>query len=457
MYMYVLQENDQRRQLEEKRKKREEAKKAADEAKRKKLAAKGQAPADEPEEPTEETCVIDNLLKEIRAGTTLRRTGQNSVHKRRRRTSQLKKAELERLNQIVEKSTASPRKSPTSVTGYESQFKFPVVDEENENEGETSKTNGVEIPNGSAKVSNDGTKETPDKGQGLNNSIDKKAGSNDAVLNGQGINGETDVAPLPNGENYTILKPEAKIDRQGRDLSVSQPQRLTSPAVGDTATNSQSLPVSPAKDRLPQEEGSPVLERVTQGPHRETKSPEKEGTEKEDARSPDTQSKEKEGTGSLEKKELEKQNTQSKEKEGTGSVEKKDAKSLEKQHTQSNEKEGTGPQEKKSARSLEKQHTQSKGKEEKGTGSVEKKGARSLRKKHTQSKEEKGTRSLEKKGARSLRIKSTETKEKKGKKSRGKDEMGSVDKETGSVEKDGSRTSSDTSLNLTVSYIYIIQ
>ena len=376
--------------------------------------------------------MIDNLLKEIRAGTTLRRTGQNSVHKRRRQTSQLKKAELERLNQIVEKATASPRKSPTSVTGYESQFKFPVVDEENEKEGETNKANGVEIPNGSAKVSNDSTKETPDKGQGLSNSIDKKADSTDAVLNGQGLNGHTDVAPLPNGENYTIPKSEAKTDHQGRDLSVSQPQHLISPTVGDTATNSQTLPVSPAKDQLPREEEPPVVETVNGGPHRETKSLEKEVTgslEKKDARIKHAQSKEKEVAGSVEKK-----HTQSKEKEGAGSVEKK--------HTQSNEKEGAG--------SVEKKHTLSKEKE--GAESVEKKGGRSLKKKkHTQSKEEKGIRSLEKKGGRSLRKKSTETK---------KQGTGPLEKEgresRGSVEKDDSRTSSETSLNLMVSYIHII-
>ena len=384
--------------------------------------------------------MIDNLLKEIRAGTTLRRTGQNSVHKRRRQTSQLKKAELERLNQIVEKATASPRKSPISVAGYESQFKFPVVDEENKKEGET---NGVEIPNGSAKVSNDSTKETPDKGQGLSNSIDKKADSTDAVLNGQGINGHTDVAPLPNGENYTIPKSEAKPDHQGRDLSVSQPQHLISPTLGDTATNSQSLPVSPAKDQLPREEESPVMETVNGGPHRETKSLEKEVTgslEKKDARIKHVQSKEKEVAGSVEKK-----HTQLKEKEGAGSVEKKHtqskekegAGSVEKKHTQSNKKEGAG--------SVEKKHTLSKEKE--GAESVEKKGGRSLKKKkHTQSKEEKGIRSLEKKGGRSLRKKSTETK---------KQGTGPLEKEgresRGSVEKDDSRTSSETSLNLMVS------
>ena len=330
-----MQENDQRRQLEEKRKKREEAKKAAEEAKRKKMAAKGEAPTDEPEEPKEETCVIDNLLKEIRAGTTLRRTGQNSVHRRKRQTSQLNKGDLERLNQIVEKAAASPRKSLTPVPGYESQFKFPVVDEENKNESEINKVNGVETPNDSAKVSNDsakvsndGAKATPDNREGINN---KKASNADTALNGQGINGETDVAPLPNGENHGLLKSEAEIDHQGRDLSVSQPQRLTSPAVGDTATNSQSLPVSPAKDRLPDEGGLPILETVTRGPHRETKSLEKQGT------------------GSVEKKgarSLEKKGTESKEKEGTGSMEREGRESRGNVETGSPEKEETASLEK---------------------------------------------------------------------------------------------------------------
>ena len=329
----MIQENDQRRQLEEKRKKREEAKKAAEEAKRKKMAAKGEAPTDEPEEPEEETCVIDNLLKEIRAGTTLRRTGQNSVHRRKRQTSQLNKGDLERLNQIVEKATASPRKSLTPVPGYESQFKFPVVDEENENESAINKVNGVETPNDSAKVSNDGTKvssdgakATADNMKGINS---KKVSNADTALNGQGINSETDVAPLPNGENHAILKSEAKIDRQGRDLSVSQPQHLTSPAVGDTATNSQSLPVSPAKDQL--DEGLPILETVTRGPHRETKPPEKQGTgsvEKKGARSlkkKGTETKEKEGMGSLER-----EGKESRGKVETGSPEKEETASLEK-------------------------------------------------------------------------------------------------------------------------------
>lgn len=339
MLIHIIQENDQRRQLEEKRKKREEAKKAAEEAKRKKLAAKGEAPTAEPEEPNEETCVIDNLLKEIRAGTTLRRTGQNSVHRRGRRTSQLKKDDLQRLNQIVEKAAVSPRKSLTPVPSDESQFKFPVVDEENKNEREVNKANGVETPNDSAKASNDDAKASREGMTNESLNIGKKAGNIDTTLNGQGINGETDATPLPNGENHAIdttlngqgingetdatplpngknlavLKPESKTD-QDRDLSVTQSQRLTSPAVGDTAANSQSLPTSPAKEQLP-DEGLPNLKTATRGPNRETKSLQKEGT------------------GSLKKVEtgsLKKESTGSSEKEGTGS---KGAGSLEKEET----------------------------------------------------------------------------------------------------------------------------
>lgn len=131
--------------LEEKRKKREEAKKAAEEAKRKKLAAKGAAPTAEPEEPKEETCIIDNLLKEIRAGTTLKPTGQNSV-RQRRRASQLKKGDLQKLNEIVEKAATTPRKLQSPAASGESHFKFPVAAEQDENSINTVNTsNSAEI------------------------------------------------------------------------------------------------------------------------------------------------------------------------------------------------------------------------------------------------------------------------------------------------------------------------
>ena len=79
--------------MEEKRKKREEARKAAAE---KRAAAKGnKAAAVSP--PPEEGCVIDNLLKEIRSGTTLRATARRSTH----RGPQLTPAELQRLKKIA--------------------------------------------------------------------------------------------------------------------------------------------------------------------------------------------------------------------------------------------------------------------------------------------------------------------------------------------------------------------
>ena len=85
------QENRQRVILEEKRRKREEARKAAAE---KRAAAKGQAAVPEEEQ---EGCVIDNLLKEIRSGTTLRPTNRKSVH----RPPQLTATELQRLKKIA--------------------------------------------------------------------------------------------------------------------------------------------------------------------------------------------------------------------------------------------------------------------------------------------------------------------------------------------------------------------
>ena len=90
----VSQENRQRVILEEKRRKREEARKAAAE---KKAAAKGQSAAAAAPEEEEEGCVIDNLLKEIRSGTTLRTTKRKST----RRAPQLSTKELEKLKKIA--------------------------------------------------------------------------------------------------------------------------------------------------------------------------------------------------------------------------------------------------------------------------------------------------------------------------------------------------------------------
>ena len=100
--------------LEEKRRKREEAKRAADEARKKK---KGTNAA--PESPVDDTNIIDNLLKEIRAGTTLRPT---STQLKRHRPS-LKTAELEKLKKIAEVATSPTYKSPSS--SLHRNFNFP--------------------------------------------------------------------------------------------------------------------------------------------------------------------------------------------------------------------------------------------------------------------------------------------------------------------------------------------
>ena len=110
----VVQENRQRVILEEKRRKREEAKRAADEARKKK---KGTNAA--PKSPVDDTNIIDNLLKEIRAGTTLRPT---STQLKRHRPS-LKTAELEKLKKIAEVATSPTYKSPSS--SLQRNFNFP--------------------------------------------------------------------------------------------------------------------------------------------------------------------------------------------------------------------------------------------------------------------------------------------------------------------------------------------
>ena len=48
-------------------------------------------------EPEEGTCVIDNLLKEIRSGTTLRKTNRKSIH----HGPKLSPQEMEKLKRIA--------------------------------------------------------------------------------------------------------------------------------------------------------------------------------------------------------------------------------------------------------------------------------------------------------------------------------------------------------------------
>ena len=253
--MCYLKENDQRRQLEEKRRKREEAKKAAEEAKRKKLAAKGIEAAAEPEEPKEETCIIDNLLKEIRTGTSLRKTGRQSVHKRRR--SQLNKEDIEKLNEIVGKAASSPRKSPS--TAKEPQFTFPPVSEETESEH--GKENGTRVPSASsqtvnnvresengesiregsshgATISSTGTEVPSGSSQTVNNVRERENGES---ISGHGAS--STIAPVVNGEGKPLLD---HLQHNGGTTPVTD---HTNPRIGDTAASkSPSLPTSPAND-----------------------------------------------------------------------------------------------------------------------------------------------------------------------------------------------------------------
>lgn len=124
---HPLQENTQRIVLEEKKRKREAAKKEAD---AKKAAAGGKVKAKTPEV-EEEGCIIDNLLKEIRAGTSLKSTGRSGTV--RRKGSNLSSSERGKLNSVVSRgrtsnrsrrrSSKSPSRSPMDIKG--SEFVFP--------------------------------------------------------------------------------------------------------------------------------------------------------------------------------------------------------------------------------------------------------------------------------------------------------------------------------------------
>ena len=212
--------------LEEKRKKREEAKKAAEEAKRKKLAAKGATPAAEPEEPKEETCIIDNLLKEIRAGTTLKPTGKGSV-RQRRRASQLKKGDLQKLNQIVEKAATTPHSK-------EAQFRFPAVPEQDENDSNTvSKSNGAEIQTSDQQaVENVGERSNgdsasvqtePSHSQNADAHVSTTKGSPSVASTQDNIPAHNHVA-VANGESGSPSKGEAKSVPVTKAESSAQPK-----------------------------------------------------------------------------------------------------------------------------------------------------------------------------------------------------------------------------------------
>ena len=68
----------------------------------------------------EEGCIIDNLLKEIRSGTTLKSTRRQSS----RKSVLLKREELDKLNVIVASAVSSPRAKCSK------EFQFPVSDSE---------------------------------------------------------------------------------------------------------------------------------------------------------------------------------------------------------------------------------------------------------------------------------------------------------------------------------------
>ncbi len=117
------QENHQRVILEEKRRKREEQKKAAHEARQRKLGVEGRDPSPPPDEPE---CIIDNLLKEIRAGTSLKQTNRVTVRKRKT-SSHLKQEDLAKLTVIVGQAATHPRSlTSTEATKIEINVEAPV-------------------------------------------------------------------------------------------------------------------------------------------------------------------------------------------------------------------------------------------------------------------------------------------------------------------------------------------
>ena len=168
-------------------------------------------------------------MKEIRAGTTLRRTGQNSIHRHRRGTSQLNKEDLEKLTQIMEKAASTPRKVLSPTIGNAPQFNFPVADMA----GDRAESNGIDVCAGDEGL----------KAENKNGYNGDKTSSNQS----QGTVHKANEVPPESSTNSKLEGKSTISDQQGGDQEippVSQPALLTSPSVGDTANNSPRLPTS---------------------------------------------------------------------------------------------------------------------------------------------------------------------------------------------------------------------
>lgn len=162
-----MQENRQRVILEEKRRKREEARKAAAE---KKAASKGQAAAP-PEE--EEGCVIDNLLKEIRSGTTLRPTQRKPTH----RAPQLSAKELEHLKKIAAQVVDGSSTLQDAVGEEGKEREGGGREEGGKKEGRDGKQEGEKRGGGGEREGEDTTKEVEPKPSGNEEVVTKPAAS----------------------------------------------------------------------------------------------------------------------------------------------------------------------------------------------------------------------------------------------------------------------------------------
>lgn len=221
----MLQENRQRVILEEKRRKREEARKAAAE---KKAAAKGQAGVSVVPPEEEEGCVIDNLLKEIRSGTTLRPTQRKSTH----RAPQLSAKELERLKKIA-----------AQVVDGSSTLQDAV---------------GEESKGGADRREGEGEGERRDKEEAKSNGIEEKVVTKPAASSFEG-------GPLINGAG------ESSVDKPHPPTESPKSSDPDVPVVMETAVDKPHPPTESAKSSDPD---VPVgTETAVNKPHPPTESP----------------------------------------------------------------------------------------------------------------------------------------------------------------------------------------